>query len=110
MGSQRTVTILAREEGEAHAKSPNYVECLEDGVILHPGEEFIAKEIILQSKSILDGFLNEISDNSEEEYLIMAVRPKGIETFYTVRELARDKKIDFGYEPVDEGWKLRFRD
>ena len=109
MGNQRVVTILARAEGEAvNAKSPHYIECLEGGVIIHPGEEFIGIDALTQPNSSLDVFLAKIAEKSEQEYLIMAVRPKGIETFYQVRDLAKDRKIDFGYEPIDEGWKLRF--
>lgn len=109
MGNQRVVTIIARaEEGAVNVKSPHYVECLEDGVILHPEEEFVDIDSLAQPDSPLSIFLSNIAERSEQEYLIMAVRPDGIETFYQIRELAREMEIDFGYEPIDEGWKLRF--
>lgn len=111
VSDQRTITILAKREGSgSHTKTPRYVECRKDGVVIYPGENFVPTAMIQDSKSALNKLLTEISQNSNEEYLIIAVRPEGIELFDTVRELAKERKIDIGYEPIDEGWQLRVKE
>ena len=45
LSNQREITILAKNDtsGENSRKIPRYIECREDGVILHPSQKFIPK-------------------------------------------------------------------
>ncbi|NJK46891.1 hypothetical protein HC931_00525 [Candidatus Gracilibacteria bacterium] len=109
--SQREVTILAKqennEEGKNPSKTPRYIECRNDGIIIYPNQEFVAKNNIESSNSALKKLLNEVKQRQEQEYLIVAIRPDGIEVFKKVRDLIEQQGIDIGYEPIDKDWKLK---
>ncbi|MGF1481195.1 MAG: hypothetical protein ACFB4I_17205 [Cyanophyceae cyanobacterium] len=110
-GSSREVTIVAESEsGVNQTKSPRYIECREDGVVLHPSLEFVPQEQIDQPNSALTELIVEVSNNRDSEYLIVAVRPDGIEVFQEVRELIEQQGIDIGYEPIDQNWKLKIQE
>jgi biopolymer transport protein ExbD len=109
--SQREVTILAKtennERGKNQNKMPRYIECRKDGIVLHLSQEFVTKNDIESSNSALKKLLNEVEQNSNKEYLIIAIRPDGIEVFKKVRNLIEQKGIDIGYEPIDKDWTLK---
>ena len=60
--------------------------------------------------SALEKLLAQVSDRREQEYLIVAVRPDGIDVFDKVRDMVEQKRIDIGYEPIDEGWQLKVKE
>lgn len=102
------VTIVARsEEGDNRLKSPHYIVCQADGVVVHPNQEFIPEQQIGQGDSALAELLAQIRRRRESEYLIVAVRPNGIEVFKKVRDLVEGQGIDIGYEPIDQDWELK---
>ncbi|WP_373480447.1 hypothetical protein [Geminocystis sp.] len=103
------VTIIAKTDGKGinQKKQPRYIECKEDGVVIYPSQEFIPKNKLSNSDSKLLNFIANIRANKDKEYVIVAVRPKGIEVFQQVRDLIEKEKIDIGYEPIEEGWTLK---
>ncbi|MGV2829452.1 hypothetical protein [Myxosarcina sp. GI1(2024)] len=105
---QQEVTIVAKEQagGANQSKSPRYIECRDDGVLLHPSGEFVPRADLQDPNSALQKLIQQVKVNKESEYLIVAVRPNGIEIFEQVRSLVEGEGIDIGYEPVDFGWKL----
>ncbi|MEB3148716.1 MAG: hypothetical protein VKL60_06795 [Sphaerospermopsis sp.] len=106
--NQRQVTIVARtENGQNQNKQPRYIECRSDGIIIHPGEEFVSLTALNFSYSPLQRLLEEVKVNRDTQYLIVAIRPDGIEVFDQVRALIESEGIDIGYEPIDEGWTLK---
>ncbi|MBC5797767.1 MAG: hypothetical protein ACKO9I_00590 [Sphaerospermopsis kisseleviana] len=106
--NQRQVTIVARtENGQNQNKQPRYIECRSDGIIIHPGEEFVSLTALNLSYSPLQTLLEEVKVNRDTQYLIVAIRPDGIEVFDQVRALIESEGIDIGYEPIDEGWTLK---
>lgn len=108
--NQRQVSIIARtENGQNQSKQPRYIECRSDGIIIHPGQEFISSAAINLSYSPLQKLLREVRNNRDKEYLIVAIRPDGIEVFDQVRALIESEGIDIGYEPIDEGWELKIQ-
>lgn len=107
VSQQQEVTIVAKsEQGENRSKNPRYIECRADGVILYPSKEFIPKAELKNSNFALQKLITQIKKNRDREYLIVALRPDGIELFDQVRDLVEDEGIDIGYEPIDSGWKL----
>lgn len=105
----KQIKIIARDEGENgnnQAKTPRYIECTLDGVIIYPNKIFVPKENISDFNSPLQELITLINFNKEKEYLIIAVRPDGIDVFKQVRNLVEGAKIDMGYEPIDEDWEL----
>ncbi len=105
----KKVNIIAKNNSSINQnKIPRYIECRSDGVIIHPTKEFISIDDINQSNSVFDKFLSEIKAQ-KTEYLIVAIRPDGVEIFKEVRELIESEGIDIGYEPIDQDWELKIK-
>ncbi len=110
LSSQRQVTIIARSEhGQNQTKTPRYIECQGNGIIIHPNQELVLKEDIDSPSSALRRLLDEVSSRRNQEYLIVAIRPDGIDVFDKVRSLIERENIDIGFEPIDEGWQLKIQ-
>lgn len=109
LSNQREITILAKTEtdGENQGKIPRYIECREDGVIVYPSQKFIPKSDINNPRSELSNLITEVRKNKDQEYLIVVLRPEGIEVFQQVRDRVEKLGIDIGYEPLEKGWKLK---
>lgn len=108
--AQKEITIVAQgDTGKNIAKTPRYLECRGDGLIIHPSQEFVPKEEINSPNSALSRLIAEVGAKRNREYLIVAVRPDGIDVFKKVRHLIENQGIDIGYEPIDEGWKLKIK-
>ncbi len=106
--NQRQITIVAKtENGQNQTKQPRYIECRGDGIVVYPSEKFVALTEINNSYSPLQTLLAEVKENRDKQYLIVAIRPDGIKVFEEVRILIESAGIDIGYEPIDEGWKLK---
>lgn len=104
---KQDVAIIAKtENGENKSKSPRYIECRRDGVVLYPSEEFVPQEQLDSPNSALKKLIAEVKANNDREYLIVALRPNGIDVFEQVRQLVEGEGIDIGYEPIDSTWKL----
>ncbi len=108
LSNERQVTIVARtENGENQGKQPRYLECRADGIILYPSQKLLAVSQLNNHNSPLRKLLDEIKNNRDQEYLIVAIRPDGIEVFKKIRALIEEAGIDLGYEPLDQGWELK---
>lgn len=106
--SQKEIKILAKtEEGVNQTKTPRYIECRGDGIIIYPSQSFVAIADIESRNSPLNQLLAEVRKNRASEYLIVAVRPDGIAVFQTIRSLIEEQEIDIGYEPIEENWQLK---
>lgn len=111
LSSQQKVAIIARDEdGQNQTKKPHYIECLEDGIIIHPGQEFVSNQDIDNPDSAVGKLIAQVSTRKQQEYVIVAVRPDGFEVFDKVRSLLEQASIDIGFEPIDQDWKLKFQD
>ena len=107
--NQKQVKIVARDDaknGANKSKNPVYIECREDGVILYPKKIFVSQAELTSYSSPLQELITLIKINRDKEYLIIAVRPKGVNVFKQVRNLVEEAEIDMGYEPIDEDWEL----
>lgn len=108
LNSNPEVKIIAQsEDGVNQKKQPRYIESKEDGVILYPNKEFVPINQLENSNSALMKLIREVARNKDQEYIIIAIRPKGIRVFEKVRNLLEKEKIDIGYEPIEEGWTLK---
>ena len=106
---EKKVKIVAKDEGKNgtnSSKTPRYIECREDGAILYPNKVFIPQAELASPSSSLQELITLIKLNRDTQYLIIAVRPGGIDVFKQVRSLAENAAIDIGYEPIDEDWQL----
>lgn len=55
----------------------------------------------------VDSLIKSIQANQASRYLIISVRPSGFSDFEELRDRAETAGIDIGYEPLDEGWRIR---
>ncbi|MGK7895530.1 MAG: hypothetical protein AB4372_18420 [Xenococcus sp. (in: cyanobacteria)] len=111
--NQQEVTIVAKTEGENgvnQTKNPRYIECRSNGVILYPGEEFVPQEKLNEPNSAMSKLIAQVQENRDREYLIVAVRSNGIDTFKLVRNIVERAEIDIGYEPIDAHWRLKLQE
>jgi len=93
--------------GSNTTKTPIYIECRKDGFILHPGKEFAPRADIFQKDSSLLKTIAKLEANKDQEYLIVILRPDGLEMFNKLRDLVDEKGIDIGYEPLEFGLELK---
>ena len=109
--SQREVTIVATNEageaGKNQSKIPRYIECRQDGIIIHPSQQFVPIKSLTDRNSAFTTLINDIKQRRDREYLIAAIRPDGFEVFQQARKAIEQQGIDLGYEPVDKEWKLK---
>jgi hypothetical protein len=110
LGSRRSITLVARDShGRNSTLQPHYVEVRADGVVLHPGLEFVPAEDVRRADTALRRLLRQVEARKDAEYVIVAVRPDGFELFDEVRDQVEGRGIEIGYEPLDADWKLRIR-
>lgn len=110
LGSQRSITLVARDEkGNNLELVPRILEVRADGVLLHGTNEFVAVAQVGRPGTALRRLLTEVAARSQAEYVILAVRPDGYATFEKVREQVEDRGIQIGYEPIDADWRVRTR-
>lgn len=104
---EKEVTIIPRaEEQKTESKEPFYIELKEKGLILHPSREYVPIERAFNEGSAFMKLIREVENQKDKKYLILAVRPSGYEIFDRVRAEIEQRKIDLGYEPVNQNWKL----
>jgi len=111
LSAQSEVAIIAKsEDGKNRNKRPHYVECRQEGIIIHPSQKFVSNKDITNSSSALGQLIAQVSARKDQEYVIVAVRPDGFKVFNQVRTLLEQADIDIGFEPIDENWKLKIKD
>lgn len=105
--------IVAKTDGDKKAanntknKAPVYIECRQDGFILHPSKQFAPRADIYDEKSPLRKMIANLKTNKEKQYLIVILRPDGLEMFDKIRVLVQKQGIDIGYEPLEFGLELK---
>jgi hypothetical protein len=110
LGEKRSITLVAKDaSGRSVALKPHIVECRGDGVMLYSTGEFIPKAQIARRDTPLRKLLSEVAERKESEYVIVAVRPDGMELFETVRDQIENRGIQIGYEPIDAEWTVKAR-
>ncbi len=110
LSDEKTVTIeIIDEEGSNKTKVPRYVECGQEGVIIYPDETKVSLSDLNVEGSAFRKLLEELETRRDQEYIILAIKPDGYDIFYEARKLVEERRIDLGYEPIDEGWKLRVK-
>lgn len=101
------VTIVAKEgNGVNKSKTPRYIECRDDGIVLHPSKTFVPRADIRDADSPLQKLIKEIEGNKDNEYLVIVLRPNGVDMFQQIRTLVQSEGIDIGYEPIEYGLEL----
>ena len=107
---QEAVVVAKVDEdsqGSNTNKTPLYLEAREDGFILHPSKEFAPRADLYDEQSALRKTIANLKANKDKQYLILILRPDGLEMFDKARELVQGEGIDIGYEPLEYGLDLK---
>ncbi len=113
--------IVPYEGPNGTQRRPMYIECCEDGIILQPegvtltASDFLgplgpgnplaaamraSREYLYRARSV--------GKDIGEPYQLLLIRPDGIEAYYVAREALTSWGSEFGYEFVDQDWKLEY--
>jgi hypothetical protein len=95
-------------------KNPVYVECRNDGVVIHPDDPAQGTPVAVSRRDMEDpesafSALVTRLKLDPTRYLQMLVRVDGVGTFNDVRGALSDTGIDVGYEPIFGAGDVRFR-
>ena len=107
---QEAVVVAKVDEdsqGSNKEKTPVYIEARKDGFVLHPSKEFAPRADLYDKESPLRKTIAELEDNKKEQYLILILRPDGLEMFNKLRAEVEKAEIDIGYEPLEFGLELK---
>jgi biopolymer transport protein ExbD len=94
-------------KGSNQKKAPVYIEARKDGFILYPGKKFAPRTDLYDKKSALRKTIANLKANKQKQYLILILRPDGLEMFDKARLLVQGQGIDIGYEPLEYGLELK---
>jgi hypothetical protein len=94
-------------------RKPIYIECAAHGIMFHP-DRLSLDVVHISSMEIRAEVERRIAQRNAADasagtpYLLMLVRPDGIETYYHTLTYLSGLKIDFGYEFIESDWVLDF--
>jgi len=112
------LTIFALQEAEqilevravaADQKSPRFVECTKQGLVLLPQRIEAALEELDQDDGVWRTELDKIAENTESRYIVFLIRPDGLESFKKASTLAKQKGVETGYDPVYSAGPIQIR-
>jgi len=99
-------------------RKPIYVECQSAGYVFHPYPTMVScldlsrfqEQILVRSRAhqLAKGEAN--ASIPPQPYLLLLVRPDGIENYWKAQAFLKQDRVDFGYELIDGDWKLDFPD
>ncbi|MBM4090826.1 MAG: hypothetical protein FJ276_15595 [Planctomycetes bacterium] len=84
-------------------KTPVYVECRGEGLVVHPLRWPIARERVADPDGPWAGEVQLMVQRKNTHYVILLVRPDGIDVFRDALTVADAEGIDIGYDAVDSG-------
>ena len=103
------------EPFEPGKKSPVYVECRREGLLIHPDDPTAGEPVFVRRYAMDDaegawvGLRTRLQYDSAR-YLMMLVRSDGVGTFGDARATLGDTNIDVGYEPLFGAGDVRFHE
>jgi hypothetical protein len=125
LGAGRSVRVIPEGTGSARAKVPLYVEWTGTRLVAHPAGDSVEFPRSLRSiptfpetykyievrltGTAVGAALDEVSRSKDTRYVVVLVRPSGFESFREIKGYFESKKIDLGYEPIDQGWSVRLQ-
>jgi hypothetical protein len=102
---------------KGESKKPIYVECTGGGVVFHPGvvafgpeEAAPIRDEVFRRARVLHEEVTSNGSIPPAPFLLLLIRPEGIESYWKLQKILRSDKVEFGYELIDGDWKLDFPD
>lgn len=110
--------LRSKENKSAQKLSPIYFDCRSDGVTILPGDVQVPVESLVQPGNEVEKVINRVQARSDEEYVILLVRPHSLPVYRYVRKEVLRRGILAGFDVIDsnvvldwqaEAKKLRLR-
>lgn len=119
VGLERSVVVnMDSSSKNTIDKTPYFVEWYGNQVVIHPSIDTLKfnkkidsfEDISGQnSNPIFKSFIEKIRQNRNTDYLVFLVRPSGFNNFFYLKKYIIDKKIDLGYEAVDQNMEINVK-
>ncbi len=120
-GRSRSYAVVPYEGPNQTRRRPIYLECREDAVVLQPEKiELVESDfegplgpgnpLAVALRATREYMLaqRDFDPQAGEPYPLLLVRPEGINAYYDARAAMKSWGFDFGYELLDDGWKLAY--
>jgi uncharacterized membrane protein YgcG len=120
-GRRQSYAVVPYEGPNQTHRQPIYLECREDAVILQPegirltqpdfeGPLGPGNPLAMALRAAREYLLarRDFDPKIGDPYPLLLVRPEGIGAYYAARAAMKSWGFDFGYELVDDNWKLAY--
>lgn len=105
MKAGKQIVQMVAETSQAEQSVASYIICNGFGEVeIHEGGKSYATDI---SNRRVSDLMDKIKKSRGKRYLIIGVRPSGFDDFKRLRSQGESAGISLGYEPLDEGWRIR---
>lgn len=116
--------LVPYEGSSGTVRRPIYIECSGKGFRFLPENETLSPVDLLGFRPDYNPLLTgaqallrywsrrrrESAGTEPEPYVLLLVRPSGISRYYDAKTYLRDLDVNFGYELIEEDWKLHIPD
>jgi len=119
-GRQPTYSIVPYDGPNPTRRRPIYLECQPDAIVIQP-EGIVLREsdfdeplgpdnpLAVALRAASEYLARQAGDPSAgNPYPLLIVRPSSIRAYYAARAALQSWGEDFGYEMVDEDWKIQY--
>lgn len=111
----RTFSVVPYKGKQGSDRQPLYVECATSSVIFHPDR--VVQEVPLKPAEVREELARRIeaqkprlssAHREQPPYLLLLVRPDGIDSYYQLQGALKGVGVEFGYEFLESDWILDF--
>jgi hypothetical protein len=91
-------------------KTPILIEWDGNVAIIHRADKRLRVAVVFPETGgppELEPFFQEMASRRDSDYALLAVRPSGFENYFRLVNEFRKRKIDVGYEPIEQGKSVR---
>jgi hypothetical protein len=113
---KQTYSVVPYRGKRGESRRPLYIECAGDRVIFHPDKKSLLVQV--EKGEVLAEVERRVAlqqqpgpgkpPTEQVPYLLMLVRPDGIEAYYAFQSALAGRVVNFGYELIDADWVLDF--
>ena len=87
-------------------KTPVYIDCHSDCVILYPGNKKVTLDELNKAHNPVEELFDKIMERREELYLVVIARPHSVKFFRTIQCLVKSRLFDVCYDILDDDIEL----
>lgn len=101
---------MPAEDPKRPTKNPVLIEWDGQVAVIHRANSLERVAITLVGGNTppeLENLLTQMAGNSNTDYALFAVRPSGFENYYRLAAEFKARRIDVGFEPIEQGKRVR---